>query len=282
MALQGSLTRSSSHAHRRIVFEVPSALDDPETSAAVRRGRRRAFARFAGGAMVLTLAVVLINVASDRQRALVRDGTVVQGLVIDAEHPFRGPNLVTYRYVFEGQRFFGSITGSGHYRPGEVVTVFVDPDRPERSTLPGEQPQSDIAYWVTVFAFVLGSSAIVSGMWSLMQWRWRVRVLRSSPWAIASVLVLPARRPLFGVRLKTVRGSEAFDLTSSQATRLLPSPVGGSASVSVRTAARGRRVVISSPRGQELALGRRRVWTEDVARTAPSPPDPIDDRRWWR
>jgi hypothetical protein len=234
-------------------FEGQSALNDPATSAAVRAGRRRALAWLLGGLAILTLAVVLISIASDRQDALVREGTRVEGVVVAVRHPLRGPKSVTYRYVFEGQEFSGHIGASEFYEVGDVVTVFVDPDQPDRSTLPDEQPQSGVAYWVTIFAIVLGFAGLGSGAWSLLQWRWRRRVLRASPWEVRAVVAEPRSRGR--VRLSDAQGSDVFDLTNQQATRL---PLLGGVSWPVRIARRGRRVVISSPEGAELALGRLR------------------------
>jgi hypothetical protein len=234
-------------------FDGMLALDDPAIAAAVRTGRRRALAWLFGGLATFTLAVVLISIASDRQDALVRGGTRVEGVVVDVRHPLRGPNSVTYRYDFEGQVLSGHIGASEFYEVGDVVTVFVDPDRPERSTLPDEQPQSAFAYWVTMFAIVLGLAGLSSGAWSMLQWRGRRRVLEASPWEVRSVVAEPRSRGR--VRLNDAQGSEMFDLTSQQAARL---PLPGGVPWPVRIARRGRRVVISSPEGAELAQGRAR------------------------
>jgi hypothetical protein len=78
----------------------------------VRSGRRRAGLGLLGGLLALTLAVVLITIASDRQDALVREGVRVSGTVVGAHHPIRGPDSVDYRYVFGGREYGGHLGAS--------------------------------------------------------------------------------------------------------------------------------------------------------------------------
>jgi len=104
----------------------------------------------------------------------------VDGTVVGAHHGFRGPNSVDYRYVFRGREFAGHIGASEFYEVGGGVDVYVDPQQPSRSTLPDEQPQSGLTFWVTIFAIVLGFSGLGAGGWSLHLWRRRRRVLRTS------------------------------------------------------------------------------------------------------
>lgn len=49
-------------------------------------------------------------------------------------------SIITYSYAYEGTMYRGLVnTGEpiGRIAPGDVLTVFVDPDRPRRSLLPG-------------------------------------------------------------------------------------------------------------------------------------------------
>ena len=65
-------------------------------------------------------------------------------------------------------------------------------------------------------------------------------------------VVVAEQRSRGRVRLSDPQGSEIFDLTSQQATRL---PLPGGVPWPVGVARKGRRVVLSSPDRQELALG---------------------------
>lgn len=227
------------------------AIENPATAAAVRAGRRRAGLGFLGGFAALTLAIVLISLASDRQDLLVREGVRVTGTVVGVNHPLRGPNSVDYRYAFGGREYAGHIGASEFYELGERVTVFVDPEQPGRSTLPDEQPQSGPVYWVTIFAVVLGFAGVGAGGWSLYLWRRRRRILRTSPWRRQSLRMEWLSRG----RLRLVDGEQetSIRISKQQATRLnLP----GSADAALRTARRGRRAVVSSIDHDELALGR--------------------------
>lgn len=227
------------------------AIEDPRTAAAVRSGRRRAGLGLLGGLLALTLAIVLITIASDRQDALVREGVRVSGTVVGARHPIRGPNSVDYRYVFGGRAYGGHIGASEFYEVGDEVDVYVDPSQPSRSTLPEEQPQSGWAYWVTIFGIVLGFSGVGAGGWSLYLWRRRRRVLRSSPWLRRSLRVEWLSRGR--LQLADAEEGTTLRLSKQQATRLnLP----GSPEATLRIARRGRRAVVSSIDHDELALGR--------------------------
>lgn len=230
---------------------TPVAIDDPATAAASRRGRRRAAAGFLGGLLALTLAIVFITIASDRQDALVRDGVRVSGTVVGANHPIRGPKSVDYRYVFGGREYGGHIGASEFYEIGDGVDVYVDPRQPSRSTLPDEQPQSGWAYWVSIVGVVLGFSGVGAGGWSLYLWRRRRRVLRTSPWLRRSLRMEWLSRGR--LQLTDADQGTTIRLRKQQATRLnLP----GSPDATLRTARRGRRVVVSSIDHDELALGR--------------------------
>lgn len=229
----------------------PAAIDDPSTRAAVRRGRRRALGGFLAGLVALTFAIVLITIASDRQDALVRNGVRVDGVVVGAHHPIRGPNSVDYRYEFGGHNYAGHIGASEFYEVGDRVDVYLDPEQPGRSTLPDEQPQSGWAYWVTIFGIVLGFSGVGAGGWSLYLWRRRRRVVRSSPWLRRSHRLEWLSRGR--LQLTDVDQGSAIRLSKQQATRLnLP----GSPDAMLRIARRGRRAVVSSIDHDELALGR--------------------------
>jgi hypothetical protein len=83
----------------------------------------------------MTLAIVLITIASDRQDTLVKQGVQLTGTVVDVNHPLRGPNSVHYSYTFNDRQYFGHVGASEFYEVGERVTVFVDPRQPGRSTL---------------------------------------------------------------------------------------------------------------------------------------------------
>jgi len=109
------------------------------------------------GVLMFFGAGLVIGVADDRHERLEAHGAVVDGIVIKAPKPFRGPRSVCFRYVVGGGKQVVTILGSQNYDVGERVKVYVDPEHPASATLPGEQPQSTPAYLVTTMAMILSS-----------------------------------------------------------------------------------------------------------------------------
>lgn len=100
--------------------------------------------------------MVMISLASNEQDELMRTGTRVPGIVIDVKSGFRSCCDVEYRYTVNGREHIGLISGIAQsYDAGQRVSVYVDPEDPNRSTLPGEQPQSAPARLVTIASFSL-------------------------------------------------------------------------------------------------------------------------------
>jgi hypothetical protein len=140
--------------------------------AAVRGNFRRGVASLVLGLVLFVGTGLLIGVADDRQERLEAKGERVQAVVTDADNPPRGPNKVTFRYEFGGQAHEVRIVGSNAYSEGEMVTAYVDPERPWSATLRGEQPQSRPAYYLSLALVVLSLTLLGVGVVSL--WRaWR-------------------------------------------------------------------------------------------------------------
>jgi hypothetical protein len=93
---------------------------------------------------------------------LVEDGVAVDGIVVGAANPIRGPRRVEFRYEFNGRDYVSEIFGSDFYESGEAVTVYLDPENPRSATLSEEQPQSRPAYFATLL--------VISGSFLLMGW----------------------------------------------------------------------------------------------------------------
>lgn len=235
-------------------MDARPAITDADTARAVRVGRLRGAAAALGGVVALTVAVVLITVADDRQERLERGGVAVPGVVVRANDPLRGPDSVTYRYRFGGRTHTGHIGGSHYYEESAAVTVYVDPADPSRSTLLGEQPQSGPAYWTTIAGVTGGLIATVAGPASSMQWRRRRRVLQRAPWERRQFDVEWLRRGRLRLAASNAVNGRTITIGKREATRLVL-PAGPDAVLNV---SEGKRLaVLSHPSPPtQLALGR--------------------------
>lgn len=158
------------------------ALQEPETREVFARRRRRAWLLTMVGLAAFTTAAVLISIASDRQEDLEGSEIRVDGIVIDVSTPIRGPSTIKYEYSVGEKAFTNVIYGSNAYDVGEAVDVFVDPADPTNSTVPGEQPQSVLAYWITIIGITAGLSLLIAGVGQVRSTRRRRNVLARAPW----------------------------------------------------------------------------------------------------
>ena len=126
------------------------------------------------GFLIFVAAGLVIGPSDDRQEELEAHGERVEGTVIDAHVPLRGPSSVTVRYLVDGTAHEVHIVGSNAYAEGETVTVYVDPSDPARATLGGEQPQNTPTYFFTLALVV--TSLLLLGAGVVCLWRaWRER-----------------------------------------------------------------------------------------------------------
>ena len=231
---------------------VPVALAEPSTAAAARRGRRLAASALAGALVAVVITVVLIGVADHRRDELKGAGVEVVG-VVDRVFPPRGrgiPNVV-YRYAFDGRTHTGHSRWSSGYDVGQPVAVFVDRDRPERSTLAAGLPQSGLAYATTLVLPTLGLAALAGGSASLIQWRRRLRVLRSAPWQPRQLRTASSADGALKL-LDFASGAEVrFGRLQTVRLRLPPGQT-----LAFRVAQVGQEVVLSTLDREQLALGR--------------------------
>lgn len=151
----------------------PAALEIGHYSAMLARASRRPVVLLLCGFLLFCATGLVLTPSSERQEALERDGTAVTGVITSVKRGIRGLTTVTYEYSYAG-RHEGRIMGSDFYELGERVRVFVDPQRPNRSTLAGEQPQS---VWGMILTIAMLTGSVILAVGGLIQlWRrWRPR-----------------------------------------------------------------------------------------------------------
>lgn len=230
----------------------PVALDHPGTARTLRATLRWGLGWLVVAVVGLALVIGVEGGAAERQSALERDGVSVLGVVVDARTAVRGPDRVTYRYTFDGEEHRGSIVGSGSYVVGTPVTVIVDPDRPDRSTLAGEQAQGAVGFWASTIGGVAALGGLVAGPAVLVQWWRRRRVVRAAPWEEHSVQLVTGARG--GLRLVDEADGSELHLTKDQRSRL---GLSSGDTHRLRVALVGDRAVVSTLDEDQVALARR-------------------------
>ena len=117
----------------------PAAATDP-----LRHLRRQASGLVAAGAALLLVAGVMGVVIDDRSDEWRRDADRVTGTIVGVRDPVRGDTEVDVEFAYRGAARAATVAVKADPRPrqdvGDEILVFVDPDDPDRVSVPGGSP----------------------------------------------------------------------------------------------------------------------------------------------